>query len=334
MKTLKTYILEEMDQISIYSKYMNILENEIQDSINSKINVKSPYREDPNHSVSFRYYGNKLICTDFGDVDFRGDVFEIVGIILSKNSRDAKEFIEICEHIINHTGVITRKSKILDQTNLISDPTQIDFISRMFNTRDFKHFWQYGIKSDIVKEAYIPVKRYSINGFESLYRYEYSDPCYAYSNNPDTIKLSFPFRKQKNDVRFITNNKIPLELITTLRRCRFTILIKAYKDKLLMDDICNELNITDTQFIPVASETTRLPKNILSLLKMYTTTKLFTLFDLDKCGMQSAMFYKKEYGMDNIIIGTDYTTKDPTDFVKKFDRKPLIKLFKELYECF
>jgi hypothetical protein len=58
------------------------------------------------------------------------------------------------------------------------------------------------------------------------------------------------------------------------------------------------------------------------------------MFDIDKCGIESAQYYKDNYDMDNILIGRDYTTKDPTDLIKKIKLKPFLKMFKELYECF
>ena len=332
MKSLKDYILENIDQVLIFSRYLDISEDDIKYSINFKCKLRSPTRTDPDPSLSFKYYGNKLICTDFGDVNLRGDVFEIVGNYLNLNCRNAKDFITICTHIINSTSS-TSAIKVLDNTSLITDPTTISIETRNFHERDYRYFWQYNIDREIVSNNYFAVARYCINDVYSTYKFTADDPCYAYVNNPNSLKLYFPFRG-KSGKRFISNNKIPIEVLNTLRVRDYTILIKAFKDKLLMDFVCSMLGITNVQFLPVASESTRLPANLIILLDKHTAKRIFTMFDIDKCGIESAEFYKTNYGISNIMIGQDYTTKDPTDLIKKIKLKLFLLMFKNIYECF
>lgn len=331
MKSLKEYILENIDQVTIFAKYLNVHEDEINDSINIKAKVKSPFRKDPTPSVSFKYYGNKLICTDFGDLRLRGDVFEIVAFTLGLDCRNPKDFVSICTHIINNALPVGVRP--VDKSLAIENPTTIEISTRPYQERDYRYFYQYFIERDTVNNSYFPVKTYVVNGFESFYKFTAEDPCYAYINNKDKLKLYFPFRG-KGAKRFITNNTIPVELLNTLRRKNYTILIKAFKDKLFMDTVCELLGIVDIQFLPVASESSRLPTDLIMILDRATIKRKFTMFDLDKCGLESAQYYKENYGMDNILIGRDHTTKDPTDLAKKIKLKPFLKMFKDLYECF
>jgi hypothetical protein len=159
------------------------------------------------------------------------------------------------------------------------------------------------------------------------------DPCYAYINNYNCMKLVFPLRDKKQ-TRFITNNKIPIELLNTLKVVNYTILIKAYKDKLLMEYVCELLGIRDVQFIPVSAESVRLDIEMVNFLRGYTLKRLFTLFDRDKCGFESSKFYKDTYDFGNIFMGEEFNKKDPTDLAKETSIEIVTNIFKKIYECF
>ena len=73
----KDYILNTLDQVHIYSVFLNVPETEINNCICLRnYKISNPLRYDPNPSVSFKWYGNKLIFRDFADYRYRGDVFE------------------------------------------------------------------------------------------------------------------------------------------------------------------------------------------------------------------------------------------------------------------
>ena len=327
MKSLKDFILDDLNQISIFSKYFDITESDIQHSITFKMKLSNPLRTDPNPSLVFKSYSDKIIARDYGDPNYCGDIFEIVGFIINKNCGDSKDFIDICKHIINN-GTVSKPK--IDKTDKITEPTVIEYIDREFNSNDFRYFAQYCIPKDIVVDKYICIKSYSINTIFSNYLYKPADPCYLYINNPNTVKLYFPLRP-KTKKRFITNNKIPIELINTLTRKDFTVLIKAYKDKVMMDYVCSLLDITNINFIPVASESARLDISIVTLLRNYTNKDIFTMFDIDRCGLESSIYYKENYGFKNIFISSDYIDKDPSDLMRNVKLPKFIKLFKTIY---
>lgn len=327
MKSLKDYILNDLNQISIFSKYFDITESDIQHSITFKIKLSNPLRNDPNPSLIFKSYTDKIVARDFGDPNYCGDVFEVVGYIIDKDCRDSKDFIDICKHIINN-GTVARIK--VDKTDKIEEPTIIEYTDREFNNNDFRYFAQYCLPKEIVIASYICIKSYSINGIQSNYIYKPSDPCYAYINNPNSIKLYFPLRSKKQK-RFITNNRIPIELINTLTKKDFTVLIKAYKDKRMMDYVCSLLNINNINFIPVASESARLDISIITLLRNYTNKDIFTMFDIDRCGLESSIYYRDNYGFKNIFISNDYIDKDPSDLMRNVKLPKFLKLFKTIY---
>lgn len=329
--TLKDYIFKNLSQVSIFAKYLNLNESDIQDSINFKNHkIKSPLRRDSDNSLSFRYYGDRLICRDFGNVEWSGDIFDIVGKVINKNSRNSNEFIEICKHIINNVN-ITNSVKITQNKDNTDDPVKIEIRSRNFSTKDMRYFWQFFIPNQSILDNYICVNSFSINGYKSNYMYSSDDPCYAYINNPGCYKLYFPFRK-KNEIRFISNNKCPIELLDKIVKKDHTILIKAFKDKQLMDHVCRILDINNTQFIPLASESARLDNTLVSYLRSKTNKQIHTMLDLDACGIDSGMFYNREYGFNNIVIGEDKSTKDPTDLARKIKLEKFVERFYNIYK--
>ena len=84
----KDYILNTLDQVHIYSVFLNVPKTEINNCICLRnYKISNPLRYDPNPSVSFKWYGNKLIFRDFADYRYRGDVFEIVGLIIKTSLR-------------------------------------------------------------------------------------------------------------------------------------------------------------------------------------------------------------------------------------------------------
>lgn len=334
--TLKDYILNNIGQVEIFSEYLGVSEDDIRFSITHKAKIKSPFHRDSDPSLSFRYYGSKLICRDFSNIEYSGDIFEIVGKCLHKDCTDKKQFVEICKDIIDTSisGRYTKHMPIrIDETESIAEPTTIEIISRHLNVKDFRYYYQYFIPNEVVKNSYIPVRTYSINGIASKYYHSAGDPCYAYVNNPSCLKLYFPLRK-KNEKRFISNNRFPVELISSLSKKDYTVLIKAYKDKLLMDYVCELLSIDNIQFLPVASESARLPEDVIGLLKRHTNKRLFTMFDIDKCGIDSSFYYRTKHGFGNIFLADSHSTKDPTDLIRSIKLDPFLKRFFNIYKTF
>ena len=112
----KDYILNTLDQVHIYSVFLNVPETEINNCICLRnYKISNPLRYDPNPSVSFKWYGNKLIFRDFADYRYRGDVFEIVGLVLKKNCTNNKDFVEICSNIIEYASDVLNDSPYVNR---------------------------------------------------------------------------------------------------------------------------------------------------------------------------------------------------------------------------
>lgn len=328
---LKEFILANIDQISIFSKYFGISEEEIRYNINSKNDrIRNPLRIDKHPSLSFRYYGDKLICRDFADGRFRGDVFEVVGYILNKNCKVSNDFNYICNDIIlkclkdikNNIEFNISEQEHINKKNLI-----ISFDIRTPNKLDYNYWEQYGIKKENINTKLFVVDRYKLNDWQTPYRYSGSDPCYAYNVNPNKYKLYFPYRN-KHKMKFITNNKCPIECLHQLVNTDYIVLIKGYKDKILCEQICKEKGINNILFLPAASETIVLPEDIYNILISHSNSKkIFTIFDTDAAGINAAQSLQSKYGIIPIYFTNTFKSKDPSDMVKDYSYRKVFQHF-------
>lgn len=315
---LKDYIFQKLDQRYIYSKYMNISIEDINYCISTGDKISNPLRVDKDPSLSFKWYGDKLIATDFGNRDYRGDIFKIVGIVINKNCNNSEHFIEICCDIIDtclSNKTIKRNIKNEDISKNEKREVELEFIEKSFNKSDYNYFSKFGISEEYVDKYIRCADRYIINGFMAKYRYRTNDPCYVYDVNPDKLKFYFPFRSKK-DVRFITNNKCPIECINEISNKDYTLLIKGFKDKILLKRLFDFYNINDFNIFSLSSESVLLTDDIYKLLKHKTSSgRIFSIMDLDNAGISCMDDLNKKYNIEPIYFSKGFNAKDPTDLV-------------------
>ena len=337
-QSLRDHILNDFDQVLIFAEYFEIDSAEIEWSINSNSRINNPLRTDNNPSLGFKWFKTKLIARDFGDIRWRGDVFEIVGIIIGKNCSNNYEFVEICNDIIEQCSIVKAKrcnTELADgEITILQRPQlNIDIKPRYFNKLDLSFFNQFGISTDYVEEVYTPVRHYYLDDWLTPYKASKADPCYAYTVNPGKLKLYFPYRNKK-DCKFITNNHFPIECFNDIKICEYTILIKAIKDKTLIRKILKNLGITNVQVLSLTSETSKLTVQMVDILNRYTTKQIFTLLDADKTGMESMIYYHTIFGFIPIYFTKGYEpthAKDPTDLCKVIKYRKTEEIFLNIY---
>lgn len=328
MKTLKDTILS-LNQEEIYSLYLSIPVADINwSTLNNSNKIANSHRNENNPSMSFRWFGDKLIARDFGDSRYNGDVFRVVGYIINKNCMETEDFIDICNDILE--TYYSKKHKKKKDYEIIKDDScikDIDFTPRLLQKRDYDYFNSFGILNRNILDNVTPVLRYSINGKVTGYRNSYTDPCYHYTVNYKFSKLYFPFRNKKSPYpRFITNNILALDDITDIRKCKDCIIVKSIKDKMLLNQILELLNIKDILILTASSEISTLPLNILYLLKENVEHNIYSMFDIDNTGMTSMELLQSNYDIKSIIFST--LAKDPTDYCKSYGYNNTINTFK------
>ena len=331
-RTLKERVLA-LSQEEIYSLYFEIPVTDINWSASTyKNKLSNPYREDSDPSLSFAWYGDKLIVRDFADQAYSGDIFKVCGYIMNMNYMIPAQFVEICNNIISKYKkepiFRSNEHEILAKQKSV---TKIDVKFRNLQKRDYDYFRRYCIKDKVVDNMTQACMRYSINDYMTNYRNDPRDPCYVYTVNTKFTKLYFPNRLRHSDKpRFITNNLLPIDDITSVRPCNDILIVKSIKDKMLCIQMLESLSINDICIQTASSETSAFPVKVINLLKSQVQHNIYDMFDADIAGIKAMELNELQYGIKPLLFS--YTAKDPTDFAKAYGYNKTIKTFKEHIE--
>lgn len=308
-------VFREVDEVSMFALFFGVSADDILWCLEKNSNkICNPIRDDHNPSLGFKYIGNKLYAKDFAGY-FQGDLIDLVGLLINKNPKNPKEFVDILLTIKNRgiqptTKVIQTKMKeVLDRYNIF------------YEIRDWT--WQDNIiwektkilNADILSKEYVyPINYYrAVNNPRAFYTYKPSDPCYLYSKGmgKDGIldfQLYFPARSHKGKLaRFITNSKT-LFGTWEYKPNKNLLLTKSNKDRILCKTLINKFTDTFT-VLAIPSETYILTDSQLSLFKK-DFTNLYCIFDRDRQGIIATKQYK-EQGFTPYLVPVG---KDPSGF--------------------
>jgi hypothetical protein len=344
---LKNFILNNYEQEDIFARYLNIPVDDIIDCINNKsYKINNPLRYDSHPSLGFKTgIDGKLRMYDFADYYYRGDIFDIVGIILRKRPIVPKEFIRICNNIIQvmsyKSNVITPKLKTKSKKKKIID---FYFENRPWNKLDIE-YWNNRILHYSLLNDVIPVQNIYITLKYPSYTYTPEDPCYCYYldkvNEHHILKFYFPNRKRSipNKPRFITNNTLHIEAMRELTGGDVLIITNSRKDALLLKQLLihfpmGKINIS---VVSLNGESEILNSKYIETL--YSLYKLIVInLDFDRAGIASSLRYRDLYNLPLLFLtngkfGTkDYGAKDISDFYCKFGIYKTLDLLQPVYE--
>lgn len=349
---LKQYILETYDQIDIFATYLEIPENDINYCLQHLSNkISNPLREDKDPSLGFKAILDKqtsmykLKMYDFADPYYRGDCFDLVGIIHSLHSNKSLEFITICRDIIHTMQTRTLNRNINDiipkQTHEIF--TAIHIEPRLWNKKDINLWNSFGLLFNEIKHLVFPLKHSFISNYCD-YTYTESDPAYAwivgYYDGKTLYKLYFPFRSGKEQFkpRFKTNNKYyPLECIHEIRPADILVITKSYKEKLLIKKLMYRIKKEHTiEISNFTSESIVLSDNfVLKLYDIFPT--VVTNTDFDYTGLYTSGKHKRKFGMIRFIPTNgkyntyDFGGKDLCEIYNKHGDQYCVDLIQESY---
>jgi len=345
---LKNFILSNYEQEDIFSKYLNIPVDDIIDCINNKNHkINNPLRYDSHPSLGFKIgIDNKLRMYDFADYYYRGDIFDLVGILLRKQPLIPKDFVRICNHIIqvmsNPSNIITttkvktkqRKKKILD----------FYFEARPWNKSDIEYWNNRVLHYSLLKDV-IPVQTLYLSAHYPSYTYTPDDPCYCYYLDKvgDHNILKFYFINRKTSItrlpRFITNNTLHIEAMRELTGGDALVIIKSRKDALLLNQLLIHFPMGKVKItvISLNGESEILTQKYIETL--YSIYKLIVInLDFDRTGIASSLKYRDLYNIPLLFLtngkfGTkDYGAKDISDFYCKFGILKTLDLLQPIYE--
>jgi len=330
-KITKDYILNHVNQESIFAVYFGISESDIIALTGTNRKISAPYREDNDPSLGFTYRANgKLSAKDFGGY-FWGDCFDCVGFVLGLNPNIKSDFGKIMEDIAKTFGI----HKYQDANNTVvhkklniqikeKPKLRIQVATRSWINLD-GHYWftKYGITREILKRYNVfPISYLYFNG-QCVYEYDPYDLGYAYflgkKNGIDYWKCYFPFRKEN---KWFSNGGV-VQGITQMKPSEMGVITKALKDVMCLASI-------NVQAIAPASETTRFTQQQLNYIKSKWKFTI-SLMDFDKAGRDMARELRRNDIPSLFLTNGDFDTfdfgsKDISDYHNDYGRNQLLQL--------
>lgn len=297
---LKFYLKDEQ----IYKYYFGNIE------IGRK--YKSPLRHrDPNPSLVFRYYKNKLYWKDFGLIyDGIGDAVGFVQMLLTFENDRPVTRIEAAQHIFSE---LVENNKAPKSVKKLEEPliNFYDINYREINEYEM-NFWRklWLTRRELDKFNVKAVEGLFRNG-EFLFSSTKEDPAYVYlSDDIDSFKTYRPYTKVKKDKFKGINNGGLIEGWNAL---------PAFGDICLINSSLKDTMVNTKAGYPGCNPTSE--SSFETLLKKARELnvrfkKVIVFFDNDKPGIDAAKRLKKIIGWDYIYLPDNWGIKDPSDLVK------------------
>lgn len=370
-KLTKTYIEGKISQELIVSKYLDIPIEVVRHCIDNNTLITSVFRDDDNNgSMGIQYNAKgRLKVRDFGGFGFFGDVYDVVGYVLSLickrkiEPNNKQDFYFILKHIANtFSNIIDGKEVDENITYEIKDAISvgkkrrpiIEIVPRSWNKSDKDYWGKLGVSLSYLNTHFvIPVDQYYIDrgvNTEPKYYYKQKDPCYAYMLGQNRqgihfIKLYFPNRNRTTELKFITNCNV-LEGLLNLELNNYDVILitKSSKDRLSIGGHLDtipfygganaKLNIG---IINLPSENYHLTEKEYSWLtnKLAPNGKIISLLDFDYTGRCGAKYLYETYDIPYMFITRgefglpNYHCKDFTDLHEVYTIKEINQFINE-----
>ena len=360
-KLTKSFIESKISQELIVSKYLDIPLDVVKDCIEHNHLIESVFRDDDvNKSMGIQYnVKGRLKVRDFGGFGFFEDVYGVVAYVLSIvynrqiETNNKEDFYFVLKHIAyTFSNIINGKEVDPFVDDSIKAAIQqgkkrrpiIEVATRSWNKYD-KDIWnRWGVSLGYLNTHFVyPVDQYYINrtrDTEPKYYYKSKDPCYAYFIGQNRkgisfIKLYFPLRNRKTQLKFITNCNV-LEGLPNLElnNYDYIIITKSSKDRLSLGSHLenhplfyggreSKLNIG---IVNLPSENYKLKENEYQYLRRKLTEDgiILSFLDFDATGRAGAKYLKETYDIPYLFITRgefgleNFECKDFSDLHDKF----------------
>lgn len=321
----KDYILKNLTQEQIMEHYLGV-------PIQFSRKICSPLRRDNNPTCGFRYApSGDLYFRDFAG-HFAGNVFNVVQYIYSCSFAEA---LEIIANDFNLRDSGTKVERVEYNYDKIREShqknTEIQIKVRKFNNLDKDYWSAYHIsRQTLTHFGVYACEAVWLNG-KMVYRYDKTDPAYAYRFEENVYKIYFPTR---NKMRFMCNTNVMQGYNQLPETGEFVVMTKSMKDVMCLYEF-------GVPAIAPQSESAYPEEGIVESLKE-RFTKVFTFYDFDYAGIKMAAEINRKYDIQPIFLtngrfGTiDYGAKDFTDFVKAHGSHTaamLVESFKTALGC-
>ena len=367
----KAFIESNIPQENIMAKYLNLDVNVIKKCIETNTLITSVFRDnDTNSSMGFAYNKQgKLKVRDFGGAGQFMDIYDTVAYVLSIsyerpiNTNNKRDFYFILTHIYKTFSkeIDDKKYKEKIDNDIIYGLSKIkhrrpiiELVPRSWNKYDKEYWAKLGVSLSYLNTHFvIPIEQYYIDrgvNTDPKYYYKQKDPCYAYMLGQDRkgvhlIKLYFPNRDRKTELKFITNCNV-LEGLPNLElnNYDYILITKSSKDRLSIGSYLSmtsfygggsaKLNIG---IINLPSENYHLTEKEYSWLtnKLAPNGKIISLLDFDYTGRCGAKYLYETYNIPYLFITRgefglpNYGCKDFAELADKYTKQEINQFINE-----
>ena len=366
----KDYIESKISQEAIVSKYLDIPIEVVKDCIKHNHLIESVFRDDDcNKSMGIQYNTKgRLKVRDFGGFGFFEDVYGLVAYVLSLaferkiETNNKQDFYFVLRHIAyTFQDVIDGKTVDPNLQPLIANAIAkgrtrkqiIDIAPRSWNKYDKDIWGRWGVDLPYLNTHFvIPVDQYYINrtvDTEPKYYYKAKDPCYAYMLGTNRqgirlIKLYFPRRNRRTELKFITNCNV-LEGLPNLEldNYDYILITKSSKDRLsignhlMLHPLYGGANKLNIGVINLPSENYKLKDIEYDWLvkKLADDGMILSLLDFDQTGRAGAKYLEETYDIPYLFITRgefglpNFECKDFADLHDKFTKEQINKFIED-----
>ena len=366
----KTFIESKVSQESIVSKYLDIPIEVVQDCIAHNRLINSVFRDDDyNKSMGIQYNAKgRLKVRDFGGYGFFEDVYGVVAYVLSLvyerkiETNNKQDFYFILKHIAyTFSDIIDGKEVDPNLQPIIANAIAkgkskkkvIDLVTRSWNKYDKDIWGRWGVELGYLNSHFVvPVEQYYIDrtvDSDPKYYYKAKDPCYAYMLGTNRqgirlIKLYFPRRNRRTELKFVTNCNV-LEGLPNLEldNYDYILITKSSKDRLSIGNhLFNNPLYGGTQklnigIINLPSENYNLKQIEYDWLvkKLADDGMILSLLDFDQTGRAGAKYLEETYGIPYLFITRgefglpNFESKDFADLHDRFNKNQINRFIED-----
>ena len=301
-------------------------------------NFKNPFYDDTKAScnIYFDRRSGMYRMKDFGNPDYDGDCFSLVGKI--KNLDCTKDFTEILIQIKQEMNLRLENGYALPQNRsssrakannvnensvkeLAYDPKPYTIFERGFTLKEIEFWKQYGITREILKIY----KVVSLDEFTSENKDSKSftiqssveEPMFGYFGKK-YVKIYRPF----SQIRFLYGGNLPESYCFGLEQ------LPAKGNTLFITGGEKDvLSLASKGFYAICfnSETSSIPESLIKKLS-YRFKHILILYDVDKTGLEASLKHQKQlsgFGVNRLILPLSGTKqeKDISDFFRMGNTK-------------
>jgi len=319
---IMSYLHSMLDDIFIFSKYLKIPINTIEDCIINGTKISNPLRIDRKPSASFRYgKDDKLRLVDYARPEYGGDIIDIVGIIINVNVTTSKGFIKAGEHIIdnlikNVDVFNTYKPTRIDKNSIFIEDikSSFTFITVEYckwNNNNFLYWYNYirpnkELAKLLIKQLQhwniYPILKYWLNSnIRATKIAKLNDPIYSYRLGTAAGNVLYKLYMPYSKVKFVTNASQTFNYIDSVADTKFGIIVKSIKDAVFLNVFAKYLGYNDVSFIAINSETTTISIIDFNLL-INKFENILIFYDYDEAGLLNAYVNSLKYNIEPIFI--------------------------------